>query len=308
MSALRIHLFGSVELRRDGHVLPSFPTQKARDLFAYLVLHRARVFPREVLVGVFWGDRPERAARRNLRTDLWRIRRTISPGPPVEEVLLVQGHSVGLDQAADWWLDVEEFERRLEWARPDAEGRLTSEGARELEEAVGLYRGDLLEEVYEDWCLYERERLRLLYISALERLMAHHQARGEWDTAIEAGQRLLHADGVLEHVHRELMRCYHLQGNRPAAMRQFAHCEQVLRTELDVEPMKETTAVYDAVRSNRTSALLERAEHLLTEVDATLAELRRVTPRLEESRRRLHRALGSPESAPGAREAVPRRI
>ena len=31
--------------------------------------------------------------------------------------------------------------------------------ARSLEDAVSLYQGDLLEGCYEDWCIYERERL-----------------------------------------------------------------------------------------------------------------------------------------------------
>ena len=41
-----------------------------------------------------------------------------------------------------------------------------------MEEAVGLYVGDLLPACYDDWVLLERERLRQRYINALEQLIA----------------------------------------------------------------------------------------------------------------------------------------
>ena len=40
-----------------------------------------------------------------------------------------------------------------------------------LEQAVALYRGDLLPACYDDWLLLERERLRQEYVKALEQLI-----------------------------------------------------------------------------------------------------------------------------------------
>ena len=43
------------------------------------------------------------------------------------------------------------------------------------------------------------------------------------------------------------MRCHFSLGNRPAAMKQYATCAQLLRQELDVEPMEETRQVLETI-------------------------------------------------------------
>lgn len=305
MSRLRIHFFGAMDLSREGPL--AFPTQKARDLFAFLILHRDRIYPREVLLGIFWGDVPEGVARKRLRTDLWRIRSVLGPGgSPAEQVFLVQGGEVGVNPESDFWLDVAEFEGRLQAVeRADREVR-SPEAAVLLHQAVSLYRGDLLEGVYEDWCLFERERLRLMYLGALEKLMTHHQERREWEEAIAAGQRLLHTDPFQEHIHRALMRCHLFQGNRPAALRQYAQCEKQLRMDLDVEPMEETVALYEEIKSPAAPprreqvvelpvAPLEQARRLLEHADRLVADLRMAVTRVESARGLLDQEVHSLE-------------
>jgi DNA-binding SARP family transcriptional activator len=45
------------------------------------------------------------------------------------------------------------------------------EDRRVLQEAVTLYRGNLLPSCYDDWSMLERERLQQKYIGVLERLI-----------------------------------------------------------------------------------------------------------------------------------------
>lgn len=235
---LRIHLFGGLNVYRGDEPL-SFPTQKARGLFAFLALNHGRSHSRSTLVGRFWGDSPESTARKNLRTDLWRVRSVLEPhGIEPGSCLAVWQDEVALADSVDHWLDVHHFEELLDEAAARGEDQ-----ARLLREAVELYRGDLLEGVYDDWCIYERERLRLRYLDALERLIRHHEAHGEWTQAAAYGQRLLAADPLRENVHRAVMRCHLSLGDRPAALRQFETCARMLRQELGVEPCAETLAL-----------------------------------------------------------------
>ncbi len=247
---LTIRLFGSAQLTLGSRHLPDFPTQKSRSLFAYLVLHRERLHSREVLVGMLSRDLPEAVARKCFRTELWRVRYVL--GKCANTHLVIRGHAVGFDAGSPHWLDVAEFEDRV--GRTAGRGCRTPTDAQALMEAVALYRSDALDGVYDQWSVYPRERLKLLYKSALDRLMRYHGARGEWGAAITYGLRVLASDPLLEHVYRDLMRYHCANGDRPAALRVFHDCVRVLREELQVEPMAETRALYDAIRAGGAGA------------------------------------------------------
>lgn len=250
MNVLRIRLFGGLQLWRGDDLLPTFATQRARALFAYLTLYRTRLHARERVVGQLWGEEAESSGRKALRMALWRARGVVDPpaGDDALSPLQVTSDRIGFNRDAGYWLDVEEFDQLLAplERKPDAE--LDDLDAQRLRRAVDLYRGDLLEDMFDDWCLYERERLRLVYHSALERLMRFEQERSAWGPAIALGQRLLSLDPLMEQVHRELMVCYLRRGSRGAALRQFQSCAAVLRSELEVEPMRETIELYHRIR------------------------------------------------------------
>jgi DNA-binding SARP family transcriptional activator len=248
---LRIHLFGGLRVCRGEQTLPGFPTQKSRGLFAFLALNHGRSHSRSTLVGRFWGDSPESVARKNLRTDIWRIRAVLEPqGVEPGSCLAVCQDEVALSASEHHWLDIEEFECRLDEAASADDER----AAVLLRAAVELYRGDLLEGLYDEWCIFERERLRLRYLEALERLIRHHHARGEWTDAAAYGQRLLAHDALREHVHRAVIRCHLALGDRAAALRQFETCVRLLRQELEVEPAAETLALAAEARGGHAPA------------------------------------------------------
>jgi hypothetical protein len=55
---LRLYTFGGLRIERDGQPL-QLPTQKARELLAYLIAFRERPHSRSVLAGTLWPDLPE---------------------------------------------------------------------------------------------------------------------------------------------------------------------------------------------------------------------------------------------------------
>jgi DNA-binding SARP family transcriptional activator/DNA-binding transcriptional ArsR family regulator len=248
MATLRIYFFGGFRVYYGDENLPPFPTRKTRSLFAYLVTYRQRSHPRPVLAGIFWPDMPDVKAHRNLNTTLWRLRRSLPSG-----YILVEEETIGFNTASDYWLDVALFERMTNEAMTKSQMRKDIGHwdlvIGHLRNAVELYRGDFLEGFYEDWCLVEAERLRGLYLQALHGLLAYHKAGGEYQAALEYGQRLLAADPLREDVHRQVMELYELLGQRSAALAQFEACRRVLREELGVEPLPETVALYEGIRS-----------------------------------------------------------
>jgi DNA-binding SARP family transcriptional activator len=106
------------------------PTRKAQALLAFLALHPGQSYPREKLATLLWGDTGEVQARDSLRHALVRLRRALARGP--RPTVVADGHTVALNPAVVE-VDVAAFERAL------------ATGA--LEQAVALYRGDLVPSV-----------------------------------------------------------------------------------------------------------------------------------------------------------------
>ena len=236
MPELRLFLLGPLDIRHDGQVVFKPPTQKSQSLLAYLALHRRQPQPRDRLADLFWGDRPERKARRSLTTALWHIRRCL----PDEDLLLADVHAVQFDPGAGLWLDVAEFESLL--ARPEPS---------RLRAAVALYRGDFMAGFYDDWVLNERYRLETLFAEALACLMLHLEAAGDHEEALAVGRRLLERDPLREDAHRLAMRALCRLGRRNAALEQYLRCQEIVAQELGAEPMEETTALYEAILDGR---------------------------------------------------------
>lgn len=311
METLKIQLFGAVELRRGVRLVPPLPTQKSRALLCYLLLNRDRLHRREMLSDMFWPSRDERTARQCLRTELWRVHSVLEGGSRVRRgtYLMVHGGQVGFNTHGDYWLDVAEFDRQLDRLRDCRSVPLSSDRYHDLTSAIGLYRADLLEEVDYEWCLLERQRLKARVITALEKLLEHFVVRRSWEAAVGTCYRLLGHDPLLEPVHATLMRCFHLMGNRRAALRQFEVCQELLKRELDVEPMVETIALYRRIISGNEGdsdasapAVPERTPPDRAEVPRpapveqirqALAELETTKSQLDQTRVRLLRAIDS---------------
>lgn len=242
MPALQIHLLGGLVLVWEGRALPPVPGGVAGSLLAYLVTCRDRPHTRALLAGTFWPDLPEATARRRLSRALWEIRRVLdplpSPSPDAQPVLLARGGTVQFNPELPLWLDVEQF------AQAHAQG--IAEGADALahgEQALACYQGEFLAGHYDDWLLAERERLREMVLTLLERLLLAYKVRAEYERALTYARRLAAEDPWREEAHGEIMRLCHLLGRDAEALKQYEACCQILARELGVEPSPEIAAL-----------------------------------------------------------------
>jgi DNA-binding SARP family transcriptional activator len=248
----RLKFFGPGEAYYNDRPLFYYPRHQAYLLFCYLLLNPERPHSRDQLATMFWGEYPTQISRKYLRNGLWKLRQQLEAvEAPVDRYFLINEDSISFVGAGQYWLDVELFNTTLT-SYQDLPGQsLAREQAAQLEEAVALYSDDLLVGVYDDWCLYERERLSLLYLRALGKLMAFHENNGTWERGLGYGERLLARDDTREKVHLQMMRLYWLSGDRNAALAQYKRCAQILRDQLGIAPMKETVAVYQQMLNNQ---------------------------------------------------------
>ena len=296
---LEVKLFGSGQVLFDGAPVAGFPRQQPCLVFCYLLLSPNHPIHRDQLAAVFWGDYPAQAARKHLRNTLWKLRQFLEcAGINPDTYLLISDDSVSFVNTSPYRLDTQVFETVAARFQDKPGESLSAEQAAELEQAVSLYTGDLLEGVYEDWCLYERERFNLLYLSALGKLMNYHEKNGQYERGLAYGERILARDNTREKVHLQMMRLYWLLGDRQAALAQYRRCAQILHEELNILPMKETTAVYQQMIHNQyapSGSLAQRAAAPEASAEASarmaeqvLARLRRLQGIIEETQDEIH--------------------
>jgi DNA-binding SARP family transcriptional activator len=245
MSILHVTLFGGVHVTHDNWSTEVIMTREIQALLAYLLLQRHRQHSREVLADMFWGEYNQTKARRSLNTALWKLKKVLEPREIASGTYLKNSRSgeIGFNKTSEYWLDVEVFENEINRALSCPVQAVQKSHLLDLERALRLYQGDLLEGVYEDWALRERERMRALYSRSLFYLSQYHEFCGAYDKAIAYGQQILDLDPIREEIHREMMRLYMANGQRTLAVRQYEICRSVLAKELGISPMPDTESL-----------------------------------------------------------------
>ncbi len=229
---LRIFLLGPLRIEREGTAI-HLPRRKVEALLAWLLLHPQR-HTRDALATLFWGDSPDEKARHSLRTALAALRQHLG-----ETLLLADREGVQIDPASPIFVDLRQFVASVQ----PADGLSPLDGA-QLQAALALWQGPLLEGFYDDWVIAEREHWHTRLGKLLLDLAHALRARSNYPLAIAAAHKVLHFDAANEHAHQQLMFCYMAAGDRAAALRQYDLCERALEAELDASPAAETTALY----------------------------------------------------------------
>jgi len=260
MSALSINLFGKFNVHTGGQTLEGFDACKVQELLSYLLVHRERPHTRESLASLLWGETATDKSKKYLRQTLWHLQSALeghSGGSNDDGGLLSAGHDwVRLNAGSTLWLDVEVFERAFARVQGKAGKDLDEETKRIVEAAAELYKGDLLEGWYQDWCLYDRERLQNMYLVMLDKLISYCEAHRDYELGLFYGSIILRYDRARERTHRQLMHLLYISGDRTAALRQYERCVAALRQELDVAPDRRTAALHQQIRLDQ---LEERA-------------------------------------------------
>ena len=251
MSTLKIRLFGKFTVERQEKLQKGLEANKEQELLSFLLVHRNRPHPREALATLLWAETSTERSKKYLRQALWHLQSALEGGEVGEGQLLVVEHDwVQLNLESGTWLDIAVFERAFTIAQNVSGKQLDPPSAAQLKDAVELYRGELLDGWYQDWCLFERERLQNMYLSMLDRLMTYCEEHAEYEAGQGYASLILRYDRARERTYQQLMLLHYLAGDRTGALRQYARCVAALRDELDVKPGRRTVALYERIRDD----------------------------------------------------------
>ena len=252
MDGLRVFLLSKFCVQYGETVL-TIEGRKSQELFSYLLLNRERPHPREALAVLLWSDVPVVQSKGYLRKTLWQLQTALDTQymPENENLLLVESDWMQVNPKASYWLDVTVFEQAFDLVQGIPGRELQLSNVQKLRCAVELYRGDLLEGSYHEWCLYERERFQQMYLIMLDKLMDYCEAHGEYEAGLSYGMQILRYDQARERTHRHLMQLHSLTGNRTSALRQYERCAAILEKELGIQPAAATVALYEQIRDDQ---------------------------------------------------------
>ncbi len=245
----RLYLFGTLKLSRTSsaeETLFDVGSPKTQSLLAYCALHRDQPIERRQLAFMLWARTTESAARRNLRQYLHRVRQVLSPLGLDAVLQDVSGSHLVFSPGDALWVDVDAFQSQATMLAEQLPS--LTELPADVWETVNLYRGDLVPSIYDDWVDPLRTHWRQQFTNLLFSLIEFSRKNQNHTDAIRFGKRLLQVDPLRESSHRLLMESYYLSGDRAAALQQFEQCQQLLRDELDAEPMPETVMLYRQIR------------------------------------------------------------
>ncbi len=147
MSGPTFALLGPLELRGDDGVPVALGGRQPRALLAALLLGEGRVVGLDVLLRAVWGDELPDTAAATLQTYVSRLRRAL--GPAGRELLRheVAGYRLVLPPGA---LDAARFQQLAARGSAALQADEPARAVALLREALGLWRGEVLEDLGPD--------------------------------------------------------------------------------------------------------------------------------------------------------------
>ena len=238
---VRLRVLGLVDVRDpEGRELRSVISQSKRlALLSFLALAgRNRFRRRDTVVGLFWPEAGQRAARAALRQALSWLRREVGG------VAFTQRGEEEIGVAHEYlWCDAVAFDDAI--------------AAEDTERALMLFGGNLLEGVFvaggapelERWLDEERELRRRQATRAASARAEHDAAAGRLDSAVEWARRAVLLSPNDEASYRRLIRLLAAASDCAGALEAYARLRDQLAEDYDAEPSAATIRLVSEVRS-----------------------------------------------------------
>lgn len=217
-----VSLLGNVAIESPDGQRIDLPGRYAEGLLASLCLTPGRPVERDVLAERLWPDLEPANKRTRLRQELLALRRLVGTEP--EGGLLVLGRSGVAVAAERVATDLERFEHLVRTG-----------GVEALREAIGLYRGELLER-HDSLANGRRLEIAQRFEAALGELAEREAEAGRDDAARTLWLRLLERDALNLTAHAGLMRLFARQGQPGAVRRQWQQAQASWWETLQAEP------------------------------------------------------------------------
>jgi DNA-binding SARP family transcriptional activator len=231
VSSATLCLLGGPFIIKNGQRL-EIP-EGCKRLLLFVTLNGGRVNRRHA-AGTLWPCCDDDRAAGNLRSALWRLR-----GAGID-VLHTDKCTLYLDPELS--VDITQLSR---WATEVIDG--SADGWDLGKPDLNREALDLLPGWYDEWVIFERERLRQRLLHAMESLGRRLIAHGLFADAVEVAITTVGVDPLRESAQRVLIEAHLAEGNFVEARRAYAAYDELLAVELGVPPSNDLAEIVRAL-------------------------------------------------------------
>lgn len=220
-------ILGPLEVVDRGRAL-NLGGPRQRALLALLLTRANNVVSSDRLIDELWGTEAPRNAANALQYHVSQLRKALAPS----DAIATQDPGYVIQVTAEE-LDLLRFEQLREAAR-DAQ---PEEALRLLREALGLWRGQALNDLaHEEFAQGEIQRLEELRITTLEQRIDAELALGLHRDLIAELESLARAHPLRERLRAQLMLALYRSGRQAEALDAYRDMRRILVDELGLEP------------------------------------------------------------------------
>ncbi|GHO89559.1 tetratricopeptide repeat protein [Dictyobacter formicarum] len=230
---LKVHAFGEPSVYINEKLVTRWRMARAMELFFFL-LDCGRPMRKEQIITALWSQVDDQI-NQTFHSTIYYLRKALN-----EAYLVSQNGVYSLDLAAKGkdqvYYDVALFKEHYARAKKFLSNEKRDDAHASFTAMVKLYQGDYVQSFYSDWCSFQRDELRRIYLEARNHLAHIAWQEEAFDESAAHWQHMLAIDNCLEEAHYGLMRYYMRQGKRGLALRQYQRCVETLQEELSALP------------------------------------------------------------------------
>ncbi len=241
---VKASLLGKTEISVNGISIPDteWKTKKVKNFLEYLLLNNGNTLSKDHLADILWPDSDSKSASASQRTALYYLRKVLSKynaevtGNNAFIYETLEGLQIRSNDALE--LDIQEFlhlHEELSLLAGD-DIQIEHKQLELLEKMMFIYKGDLLDgSEYADMIIHERERFKVIFLKASQKLSQIYIKHGESGRAEEILRRALASEPYNENICLELLTLYMLQGRKSKAVKLYYSFKKRLEQELDIK-------------------------------------------------------------------------
>jgi two-component SAPR family response regulator len=243
---LAVYLLGEPRLYIKNNEVKSeyWVRKKVKHLLCLLLLNKAGI-TKDQIQHLFWPESSRTNADRNFWNTIYYLRKTLDEGNFDIDVIIRQNNRLKLHPSLKIFLDTNAFEKAVKNGTYLRQNNEIPKAISAYENALSIYKGDLLASYYEDWIEEKRLYYRSLWQESALNLGKMYYEQHNLLKAFDMYSKILMTDPLSEQAMLGLLKASGHPKLRPEAIKKYKKYVNKLKKELHLQPSQDLQQLYN---------------------------------------------------------------